>query len=297
MGDNKVKIGIMAGVLIALVAAFFVMNFFLKGNTPSPGPAIATPPPGMAGKPVTPALPPAATKPGKPGAPTTHATPLVPPSTAKAPGGSKPPAGNPKIASGNPRPALGARPGNKMPAGMPGGPASVNTAPQPPAIPLPSLPPFPTAPAIIGVFDPFVGGPNPPKHKKAKPPVWPAMVMAYTAPATLPQKSDVNTFFQTASAPAEPQVGRMAGWIFNNNAQIVAIFDDVDGITHSVRVGDQVGDLTVKTITPEYMVVVDENGVKHTLKLQGLDSYGGKSRTVNVIATPSSSTATPAWNP
>lgn len=317
MRDNKVNIYIMAGVFAALIAGYLCWCFFLKGhsqpvsyditknapipsnlpplhptgpgNAPTPGssatPAGAghTPPPAM--------TPPVASNAPKPGTVHPPATPMATPMAGKSPGVGKPAAGNAKMASGKPAPATGGKPGTMPPANMFSGKPAV---PQGPMLPHPPPPTIKAPQPIAAVFDPFQGGPNPPPKPPPPPPViWPQMVMASTLPPMLPEKSLIGNY-QPLAIQAEPPVGRMAGWIYNNG-QIIAIFEDVDGITRSLRVGDPVGNLTVKTITPEYMVMVDENGVKHTLKLQGLDSYAGKSRTVNVVATPAPA-GTPAWH-
>jgi len=88
--------------------------------------------------------------------------------------------------------------------------------------------------------------------------------------------------------PREPPIGRHAGWIFNNdNGQIVALFEDRDGIAHTVHVGDQVSGFKVLAITPEYLLMQDINkGRDIKLKLQGLDTYQGNKGTKGVQATP-----------
>ena len=324
MGDNKKKIGIMAGVLVVLIAGFFLVNMFvLKSNTP---PAVG--PSASSSKPIsTPVASPSAPNVVKPGAAVTGTQ----PGANNVSTGSKPSSGNAKIAqatpstpAGSPKPTTSpggqpvakpagqpvakpagqpvakpvAKPTAKMPAAKPVAAKPIALPPpKPVGLPKPPPPALPPAPIVAAVFDPFAGGPNPPPPpKKIPPPVWPSMVMTTTMPPMRPQKIftvEPGTPFLASGAPVEPPIGRMAGWIFNTNGQIIAIFEDVDGVTHSLRAGDPVGNYRVTTITPEYMMLMDANHIKHKVKLQGLDSYAGGSRTVNVVATP---TGTPAWN-
>ncbi len=279
IGDNKIKIGIMAGVL-ALLVVVFVCLYLLKGNTPPPAaPGARTLTPNIAGKSPTPV--------GTPTPKTPGAKPLAHPPVA----GAKP-SGNAGKLMANARPPINGLPTKPLA----GSPAGAKPAAPKSALPPPPLPRIAVAKAITSaVFDPFAGGPMPPKPPTLKP--WPALVMISAVPPVLPQNLDYlnNRNNPTVQHPVEPQVGRMAGWIYNNNGQIIAIFEDADGIARNVHVGDKVNDLTVTTITPESMELVDSNGVLHKLKMQGLDSYSGPNRTVNVTTTPAASSTAPTW--
>ncbi len=309
MGNNNVKIGIMAGVCVALIAAFFISTYVFNNKAPStppqqtvaapglhPGATSSAPQPGnhLAAAPAKPGAPMAAipSRPGMPmaAAPTRPSMPLtakpagpVRPvqAVASKPGmGTPPSAGRPKMAMAPRQAPAAARPGGRPAPGRAGTPPPA----QPNLIPVPHVPGIPMAAMIPAVFDPFVGGPKKIVPPPPVPVYWPPMEIAYKVSPALPQKLGSGTG-PINVATIEAPLGRMAGWIYNNNAQIVAIFEDQDGITHSVRVGDSVGNLKVTAITPEYMVVVDDNGDKHTLKLQGLDTFGGKKHLVNVTPT------------
>lgn len=251
--DNKTKILIMAGVLS--LAIVLAVVFFLRGNGDNTTPP-NNPPGNMAGRPGTPA-----------GMPTQMGRPAGNP-------------GAPGVPSGT-RPAM---------AGMAAGAAA-------PAEPMLKPPPAPSIAAMVqlstaGMKDPFAGFPPPPPPQKQVP--YPQVVPVSSVPPVMPVRSKGNPITLTTTIiPKEAPIGRLAGWIFNNNGQIVAIFEDADGITRTVRVGDQVGGYTVQSITPDMLVMVDDKGAVQKLKLQGLDTYQGKSRMVNIDAVPT--TAAPAW--
>ena len=178
--------------------------------------------------------------------------------------------------------------------GQPGAPAMAGITPSAPALQPPPPPKILQAPtlAMTGILDPFKGGPYTPPPL---PPKWPYVVPVSTVPSVLPYKTrpPMPPADYYGDAPIEMPAGRLAGWIFNNNGQIVAIFEDTDGVAHTVHVGDDVAGYHVKAIMPDIITLVDKDGVEHQLKLQGLDTYPGKSRTVNVNSVPT--TAAPAW--
>jgi len=266
--DNKVKIGIMAGVLALLIVAFVMFMSFHGGSSESP----TNPPPNnpSASRP-TPSQPTAA-RPAQPGMPPHAGAP-----TATVPPHAVPPAPgqHPAVAMTPPKPTP-----PPPPVGL-----------QPPSRPT-AITPKPLSTA--GLFDPFQGGPPP--YRAPKPPKIPDLALVMTVPSVTPQRDRYRTpgsVTATATHPLPPPAGRLAGWIYNNNGQIVAIFEDADGISHSVHVGDQVGNLTVKSITQDTLVMVDQDQNEQQLKLQGLENYTGKSRTTTIDATPSP--MAPTW--
>lgn len=97
--------------------------------------------------------------------------------------------------------------------------------------------------------------------------------------------------------PIEPQPGRHAGWIYNNNnGQVVAIFEDRTGVAHTVKVGDTVDGLLVTSITPDTLTLRDaRRGTEYRLKLQGLDTYQARPSVNAVPATGAPATGMPAW--
>ena len=321
MGDNKMKIAIMAGVLALLIVGFVLFILRSNGNnaptTPTPG-NNATP--SVTAKSTSPGAPSAAAPAGKftatpshsgtpgsiakPGMTATTGHPTTVGGTAP---GTRPPAGGMSPLAhrapgagmtpiANRQPVLSKRPAAVNPAkgmlfaGKPGMPAAFS-APQPPKLNLPPPPQIASMQQVESVLDPFVNGPVLPPPPKPKP--WPQMVLVSVVPPEVPYHPIDNRNIPPTAIRRQGQAfGRMAGWIYNSNGQITAIFEDTDGIAHSVHVGDQIGNLTVKSISPEFMEIVDDNGSAHKLKMQSLDNYAGANRTVNVVPTPS---PTPAW--
>ncbi len=292
--DNKTKIFIMAGVLVVALAAFGVV-FFVMNQKPAP-PA----PPPMATRPV---MPPMGAKPGapgmKPGMPmaTTPGMPAKPgmPMATK-PGMPMPPAAKPTMPVKPVQVAkVPVRPMGK-PLNMPPVPPAKPQAPTGPTLPAPAAPPTPGSPVFVaGLPDPFQGGP-PPKPKPKPPPPPPPEVKISAIPSFFATPNGIrhHTYSggSTISARnAEPPLGRHAGWIYNSNGKVMAIFEDNDGNAKAVGVGDPVDDMTVKVITPTYIILADADGKEHKIPLQGLDSYLGKSRAKDVEVTPKM----PAW--
>jgi hypothetical protein len=97
-----------------------------------------------------------------------------------------------------------------------------------------------------------------------------------------------------ANERAKPApLGRHAGWVYNTNGQIWAIFEDSDGAARAVRVGDEIGGYTIKAIAQDYVVLADGDGQEQKIKLQGLDTFQGKTRNVTIDANPGAAGAAP----
>jgi hypothetical protein len=138
--------------------------------------------------------------------------------------------------------------------------------------------------------DPFAGGPPkpPPQPKPVPPPVITIAALPPVSPVPdrLHRPRYDGTTLRIEQRPV-PTLGRHAGWIFNSGSgQVVAIFEDQDGTSRTVRVGDQVGNQRVKAILPDALILVDQTGEEHRLPLQGLDTYSGKTRGVQVDVNP-----------
>jgi len=149
-------------------------------------------------------------------------------------------------------------------------------------------PPPPGLPKPVSTGDPFANGPKPPPLPPPDPPPPPIVRVAAIppmSPASSRRRGPVGIPSSIIVAQAPP-VGRHAGWIYNSNGQIIAIFEDAAGNARSLHVGDSVEDKRVKAISPEYLVLVDDAGREQQLKLQGLETYPGKTRTTDVTATP-----------
>jgi len=197
------------------------------------------------------------------------------------------PAGvTPNRTVGMPKSGMPGTPGKPGAAVAAGGPSDL--------LPKPVAPTALVQPTLIASLpDPFIGGP-PPKPKPKPPPPPPPEVRVVAVPPIFATPNGLRIRRTSGSTPSrniEPPVGRHAGWIYNSNGQVIAIFEDNDGIAKAVRVGDEVEGMTVKTIAPDFIVMVDQDGKEHKLKLQGLDTYPGKSKGKDVEATP----AMPAW--
>jgi hypothetical protein len=192
----------------------------------------------------------------------------------------------------------GAQPTSPTPAPVaPNTPGTqlAGAAPLAPKVAPPSVPGVLPAPAPImtALPDPFDGAPRPlPPPPPPPPPPPQVKVMAiprYVATADKRRRPVVGLPQQ--SRFKEPPVGRHAGWIYNVNGQVVAIFEDNTGTARAVHVGDDLGGWLVKAIAPDYLLLVDQNGHEQKLKLQGLDTYQGKSRELEVEA----GAGMPAW--
>jgi hypothetical protein len=202
--------------------------------------------------------------------------------------------------------------------GMPGQAATGAVPMQVAALPQLSQPPAPVpaglpAPVAASWSDPFKGGPPPPK-RPLKPPPPPAEVKVFELPPIAVVTDRVrrggggggwkpgpgNT---GGTQPAggervrEAPVGRHAGWIYSSNGQIWAIFEDSDGAARAVRVGDEIGGYRVKAIAQDHIILADADGREQKLKLQGLDTFQGKSRGVTIDANPGGNPVdtAPAW--
>jgi hypothetical protein len=244
--DNKGKILIMAGVLVVALAAFGVV-FFVMNKPPADQ----------------------------------SANPAPPATTQPAPPPTSTPSAQPTPTPGGPMPTT---PG-QMPVT-----AAAPTPPPKPTIPEPPAPPTPALPAIIaGLPDPFKGGPPPPPPPKPPPPPPPEVKISripsfFATPHGLGRSRPTGSTISAKNL--ESPVGRHAGWIYNSNGQVVAIFEDNDGTAKAVRVGDEFDGFVVKVITPEYLLLKDQDGKEIKVPLQGTDSYLGKSRAKDVEVTP-----------
>ncbi|MHB9132498.1 MAG: hypothetical protein ACYDBB_15615 [Armatimonadota bacterium] len=181
------------------------------------------------------------------------------------------------------------------PMNMPGIPGQAAMATPKPSYIAPAAPAI-TAPTVRitnALADPFSGFPLPPPPP-LPPPRPPRMRIAMLPPSAAKPDRVVRVSRPTggATAPKKPSVGRHAGWIFNSHGQVVAIFEDREGNAKAIKVGDDVEGMRVKAILPDRIVLVDDtSGREETVKLQGLDTYQGKTREVDVTATP----AAPRW--
>ncbi|MHB9026880.1 MAG: hypothetical protein ACYC7E_22325 [Armatimonadota bacterium] len=264
MSSDQKKIFLMGGFLVVAVAAFIVVFFvFLNKKDENAG---APPDPGAV-----------AVQPAPPGG-----TPGVPP----PPGGAPMPAapGGPGVMPAAPAPGMPAAPG------APGTPPAAAPGYKPP--PTPAVKDTPTR--VAALSDPFRFGPYKPPPKPQPPP--PPLVTMWSVAPTLPQPDR----FKPASGGTDivvvdkkPPMGRHAGWIYNSNGQVWAVFVDSNGVAKSVTVGTPVaGGMHVKAISPQYLILADDaTGREERIKLEGLDTYQGKTRETTVEATP----ATPRW--
>lgn len=147
--------------------------------------------------------------------------------------------------------------------------------------------------------DPLGGGPKP-KPPPPPPPPPPAEVKVFEIPPVSPTPDRIrrggSNFVSGGNVPGnngsgtertkQAPLGRHAGWVYNTNGQIWAIFEDSDGTARAVRVGDEVGGYTVKAIAQDYIILTDAEGKDQKIKLQGLDTFQGKTRNVTIDATP-----------
>jgi hypothetical protein len=148
---------------------------------------------------------------------------------------------------------------------------------------------------VAAAFDPFKGGPY--TKPKPLPPPPPPLTTVYALAPALPQpdrfkgadKGGGGIVIVQKAAP----IGRHAGWIYNSNGQVWAVFVDNKGVAQAVTVGTPVaGGMHVKAISPQYLVLADDaTGREERIKLEGLDTYQGKTRETTVDATPT----TPRW--
>ncbi|HOS43986.1 MAG TPA: hypothetical protein PK794_09870, partial [Armatimonadota bacterium] len=209
----------------------------------------------------------------------------------------------------------GAKPDDAPPSGGPS-PTASTTSSAPPtqaaAVPQLSRPPAPVpaglpAPIAASWKDPFSGGP-PPKPKVTPPPPPPEGKVFDLPPiAATPHRLRRGSGWRPGGAatggagmterPREAPIGRHAGWVYNNNGQIWAIFEDSTGAARAVRVGDEISGYRVKAIAQDYLVLTDADGRDQTLKLQGLDTYPGKMPGVTIDAAPGAAPADggPVW--
>jgi hypothetical protein len=175
--------------------------------------------------------------------------------------------------------------------------------------PKPLLPPVttPTPPALAPPKpatwkDIFAGGPVK-KVVKKKVEEKPAQVAVYDVPAIAFTPDRTKGYGQSTNVEhrVDAPIGRHAGWMYNTNGQVVAIFEDSDGNARAIRVGDEIEGLRVKAIAQDSLILVDGGGHEKRLKLQGLDTYQGKTtRNVAIDATPGvpgapAAPAPPAW--
>jgi hypothetical protein len=282
MNDKLKPILIVAGILVLGIVGFVVL--FLgkgKGTQTAGGPESATPPPATA--PASPAGP----GPGAPAGPGVASSGPGAPAPAPAAGNAAAGAAKPGTNNGKP----GGAPVTQVAAALP--PKPPTFTPEPPPVP-------PVAPSVVPpTGDPFANGPPPPPiprgwyldkdgilHGPPPPPPPPVMEVAMIPPvlATLSGRRPHGIGYNPTPKPYP--IGRNAGWIYNSNGHFVAIFEDRDGNARTVTVGSTIEDMRVKAITPEYLVLVDANGREQQLRLQGLDTYQGKTRNVDVEATP-----------
>lgn len=206
---------------------------------------------------------------------------LMPKNNGAAPGTEQPGAPN---ATGTP---------DTPPPGSPTAQGTMVAALPPTVAPPAPLTPAAAKPPVAALPDPFSGGPKPPPPPpKPKASQLPSLITLVNIPSITLAKGPGSVIPRTGPTVRDvPQpVGRHAGWIYSTNGQVVAIFEDRDGVTRSVRVGDDVGGLRVKAITPDALVLVDDAGREQRIRLQSLQSFQGRSRTTDVEATPA-----PAW--
>lgn len=181
-------------------------------------------------------------------------------------------------------------------------------------------PPTP-APAQLAVpvkaveKDPLGGGAMPKRARAVKPPPPPAEVKVFELPPIAPEKNRLRRGGWRMGGGATPgtpgggtpvaanerakpaPIGRHAGWVYNTNGQIWAIFEDSDGAARAVRVGDEIGGYTIKAIAQDYIILADGEGKEQKIKLQGLDTFQGKPRGVTIDAAPGAAGANPGGGP
>lgn len=222
--------------------------------------------------------------------------------TAPAPAGTSTPGAAP-MPGMTPSPGAVPMPGGMTTAAMPG--VAVKTLPPPPG-----TPPIPGAPALLPPPSKvFEGGPEPDWYIQKKQaeararwlrqhpnrlqiPVSAIPAFAATKDRGWRRPEPVGGSTSANERERDLPIGRHAGWIYNSNGQVIAILEESDGTVRSVRIGDEVGNYRVKAITSDTLVLVDiDTGREQQLKLQGLDTFPTKSKTVEVEATP----AMPAW--
>lgn len=149
-----------------------------------------------------------------------------------------------------------------------------------------------TDPATLGTQ--YVKSPPPPQAVKLSadpfgrflvadppPPLPPPVVQVKLPwiPPAVPRASRQNPPLPpVVKKSAPPQIGRFAGWLYNSEGQVVAIFEDDNRNTRAVRVDDELTvqdegrmrQMRVKAISPEYIVLVDLlDGTEKEVPLQG----------------------------
>lgn len=126
--------------------------------------------------------------------------------------------------------------------------------------------------------------------KRPPVPAPPRMVRLQWMPPVVPRPSRERELMTTPPnverKPAPAQLGRFAGWLYNSEGQVVAIFEDGNRNTRAVRVDDllmvvtngRTRQMRVKAISPEYITLIDQaTGDEQAISLQtDLNEYSGQ---------------------
>ena len=274
--EQKKKIMIMAGIFLAALVAFVLILVLPKMKTP--------PPPGNEA-----AVPQTTTTP-EGNAPPSTTTPSQTPQGNAPPGNSagNPPPGGPPPSPGQPPNAMGTTT------------AGVMSKPAPIVVPPTALPSLTPPIAISTKYDPFSGGPVPPKPKIIKKPdpfLTPFDEKVYAAIMDRSIKSNTANvsegeiyiayvpFVHNSSYKAMPYVpvarkeenietppGRHAGYVYSEGGKVFAIFEDQTHQPRVVSVGDNLNGYTVKSINYNSITLKDDVR-EYVLKLQPVDSF------------------------
>jgi hypothetical protein len=139
-----------------------------------------------------------------------------------------------------------------------------------PPVALP-IPPRPAPSRTTGWKDIFAGGPaRQPRQEPLKPVRWPE-VTVYSVPTVNMTKDHhrVGTPGTAIERTVDAPPGRYAGWLYNSNGQVAAIFEDRDGNARAVRVGDEIEEYRVQVITRDALILVDGRGRERRVVMQG----------------------------
>ncbi len=294
--EQKKKIMIMAGVFVAALLALVVILILpgMKKNAPPGNEAVVQQP--------------------TPSTNETQSTPAGPEGTTNV--------GNPPVSTPNANPP-GAQGMPGMPPTKPGTTtAGVMSKPAPPLVPPTVLPSLAPPINLNSKYDPFSGGPRPPKPKVPKRYInWltPQDQRIYNEIMDRSVKSNnanVNEgeiyiayipFVHNSSYKAMPYVptarqeedietppGRHAGYVYSEGGKVYAIFEDQTHTTKVVSVGDTLNGYTVKAISYNMMTLTD--GIRdYHLKLQPIDSFQWGANAVVDAETEVPRNAPPRW--
>jgi len=273
--EQKKKIMIMAGVFVVALIALVVILIkpASKPAAPTGNETVATQP--------------APAETAQPASPGTGA-----PTTPPAPQGNAP--GNPPASTGMPPAKMGATT------------AGVMSKPAPPLIPPTVLPSLTPPISLSSKYDPFSGGPRPPKPPVViNPTLWVDTKYQRIYDSIMDKSAKTNTanvsegeiyiayipFVHNSSLKATPYVpvprkednietppGRNAGYVYSEGGKVYAIFEDQTHQPKAVSVGDQLNGYTVKAIS--YNSLTLTNGIRDfQLKLQPIDTFQWGSET------------------